>query len=52
MTGEVITICYNLLLTSTSVYTSKIVPTAMIFARCRDGISHSPDEYTSPEEYV
>ncbi|KIV95051.1 hypothetical protein PV10_02753 [Exophiala mesophila] len=35
-----------------SVYTSKIVPTAMIFARCRDGISHSPDEYTSPEEYL
>ncbi|KAK5550927.1 hypothetical protein LTR46_011070 [Exophiala xenobiotica] len=33
-----------------SVFTSKVVPTAMIFTRCKDGISHSPDEYTSPEE--
>jgi len=33
-----------------SVYTSKVVPTAMIFARCRHGISHNPAEYTRPEE--
>jgi hydantoinase/carbamoylase family amidase len=33
-----------------SVYTSRKVPTAMIFARCRDGVSHNPTEYTRPEE--
>lgn len=42
---------FQALLTSVnSVYTSKVVPTAMIFARCRDGISHNPAEYTQPEE--
>lgn len=35
-----------------SVYTSRKVPTAMIFARCRDGVSHNPAEYTRPEELV
>ncbi|KUJ17788.1 putative N-carbamoyl-L-amino acid hydrolase [Mollisia scopiformis] len=33
-----------------SVYTSKHVPTAMIFVRCRDGVSHNPAEYTRPED--
>lgn len=33
-----------------SAYTSRKVPTAMIFARCRDGVSHNPAEYTRPEE--
>lgn len=33
-----------------SCYTSRRCPTAMIFARCRDGISHNPAEYTRPEE--
>lgn len=33
-----------------SVYTSKRVPTAMLFARCREGVSHNPAEYTRPEE--
>lgn len=33
-----------------SVHTSMKVPTAMIFARCRDGVSHNPAEYTRPEE--
>lgn len=33
-----------------SVYTSKKVPTAMIFVRCRDGVSHNPAEYTRPED--
>jgi acetylornithine deacetylase/succinyl-diaminopimelate desuccinylase-like protein len=33
-----------------SVYTSKRCPTAMIFVRCKDGISHNPAEYTRPEE--
>ncbi|KAF2803521.1 amidase [Mytilinidion resinicola] len=33
-----------------SVYTSKRVPTSMIFVPCRDGISHNPREYTSPED--
>lgn len=33
-----------------SVYTSRKVPTAMIFVRCRDGVSHNPAEYSRPEE--
>ncbi|KAF2804087.1 putative N-carbamoyl-L-amino acid hydrolase [Mytilinidion resinicola] len=33
-----------------SVYTNKKVPTAMIFVRCRDGVSHNPAEYTRPED--
>lgn len=33
-----------------SVYTSSKVPTAMIFVRCHDGISHNPTEYSRPEE--
>lgn len=32
-----------------SVYTNKRAPTSMIFAPSRDGISHNPTEYTSPE---
>ena len=27
-----------------------ICPTAMIFVPSRDGISHNPDEYSSPED--
>lgn len=34
-----------------SVYTSKHCPTAMIFVPCRDGISHNPEEYCSPEDW-
>ncbi len=26
------------------------VPTAMLFLRCKDGISHHPDEYASPKD--
>jgi hydantoinase/carbamoylase family amidase len=33
-----------------SVYTSRKVPTAMVFVRCRDGVSHNPNEYSRPEE--
>jgi allantoate deiminase len=25
-------------------------PTAMLFVRCRDGLSHHPDEYASPQD--
>lgn len=34
-----------------SVYTSKHCPTAMIFVPCRDGVSHHPTEYCSPEDW-
>ena len=34
-----------------SVYTSKHCPTAMIFVPCRDGVSHHPMEYCSPEHW-
>jgi acetylornithine deacetylase/succinyl-diaminopimelate desuccinylase-like protein len=34
-----------------SVYTARKVPTAMIFVRCKDGISHHPAEYSSPEDW-
>lgn len=33
-----------------SVYTSKRVPTSMIFIPCRDGVSHNPAEYSTPED--
>lgn len=33
-----------------SVYASKIVPTSMIFVPSRNGISHHPEEWTSPED--
>lgn len=33
-----------------SVYTSKRVPTCMIFTPCKSGVSHNPEEYTSPED--
>lgn len=33
-----------------SVYTSKRVPTSMIFVTSKDGVSHNPVEYTSPED--
>ena len=34
-----------------SVYTSKKCPTAMIFVPCREGVSHHPEEYCSPEDW-
>lgn len=33
-----------------SVYTSGIIPTTMIFVPSRNGISHHPEEWTSPED--
>jgi ureidoglycolate amidohydrolase len=32
-----------------SLFMSRIAPTGMIFIPCRDGVSHRPDEYASPE---
>jgi N-carbamoyl-L-amino-acid hydrolase len=32
-----------------SLYMARICPTGMIFIPCRDGVSHRPDEYASPE---
>ena len=32
-----------------SLFMSRIAPTGMIFIPCRDGISHRPEEYASPE---
>ncbi|QJE96069.1 Zn-dependent hydrolase [Luteolibacter luteus] len=29
---------------------SKAMPIGMLFVRCRDGLSHHPDEYASPED--
>ncbi len=29
---------------------SKVCPIAMLFIRCRDGLSHHPDEFASPED--
>lgn len=34
-----------------SVHTSKICPTTMIFVPCKDGVSHHPEEYTSPQDW-
>lgn len=33
-----------------SLFMSRLVPVAMIFIPCRDGVSHRPDEYSSPEQ--
>lgn len=33
-----------------SVFTARTCPTAMVFIRCRDGISHHPSEYSTPED--
>ncbi|KAJ5504349.1 Peptidase M20 [Penicillium fimorum] len=33
-----------------TVYTSKHCPSAMIFVPCRDGVSHHPTEYCSPQD--
>jgi N-carbamoyl-L-amino-acid hydrolase len=32
-----------------SLFMSLVCPVAMIFIPCRDGISHRPEEYASPE---
>lgn len=32
-----------------SLFMARIAPTAMIFIPCRGGVSHRPDEYSSPE---
>lgn len=45
--------CHETLISSVghdSVYTSRRIPTGMLFTRCRDGVSHSPDEYSTPED--
>ena len=33
-----------------SLFMSRITEFAMLFIRCREGISHRPDEYASPED--
>ena len=33
-----------------SLFMAQLAPTTMIFIPCRDGVSHRPDEYSSPEE--
>jgi len=33
-----------------AVVMSALAPTAMLFVRCRDGLSHHPDEYASPSD--
>ncbi|MBV8817700.1 MAG: M20 family metallo-hydrolase, partial [Acidobacteriaceae bacterium] len=33
-----------------SLFMTRIVPAAMIFIPCKDGLSHRPDEYASPQD--
>ena len=35
-----------------SLFMSRIAPTAILFIPCRNGYSHRPDEYASPEDIV
>jgi N-carbamoyl-L-amino-acid hydrolase len=35
-----------------SSFMAQIAPMAMIFIPCRDGVSHRPDEYATPEHIV
>ena len=32
------------------VIVSALAPIAMLFVRCRDGLSHHPDEYVAPRD--
>jgi ureidoglycolate amidohydrolase len=32
-----------------SLFMARVCPTGMIFIPCKDGISHRPDEYASPQ---
>ena len=32
-----------------SLFMARVCPTGMIFIPCRNGVSHRPDEYSSPE---
>jgi len=32
------------------VFMARVCPAAMVFIPCRDGVSHRPDEYSSPEQ--
>ena len=33
-----------------SLFMAQVCPTAMVFVPSKDGISHRPDEYSSPDE--
>ena len=33
-----------------SLFMAQVCPTTMIFIPCRGGVSHRPDEYSSPEQ--
>jgi N-carbamoyl-L-amino-acid hydrolase len=33
-----------------SLFMAQLCPTTMIFIPCRGGVSHRPDEYSSPEQ--
>lgn len=33
-----------------SLFMARLCPTGMVFIPCRDGVSHRPDEYSSPEQ--
>ena len=33
-----------------SLFMAQVCPTTMIFVPCRDGVSHRPDEYSSPDQ--
>jgi ureidoglycolate amidohydrolase len=35
-----------------SLFMARICPVTMIFIPCRDGVSHRPDEYSSPEQIL
>jgi len=35
-----------------SLFMARLTPTGMIFIPCRNGVSHRPDEYSSPEHLV
>lgn len=35
-----------------AMYMARIAPAGMIFIPCREGISHNPDEYVSPEQIM
>jgi N-carbamoyl-L-amino-acid hydrolase len=33
-----------------ALFLTRVCPTAMLFVRCQEGISHNPSEYATPED--
>lgn len=39
------------ILADSSCATATVIPSAMVFVPCKDGLSHNPEEYATPEDW-